>query len=146
MSAAQERTNRREIIVEASAPVAGEWDSTWLDQVLTNLISNALKYSTDGPIRVTVEKDEDGESAMLTVRDHGVGIPKEQQARLFEPFVRGDTAHHSSSGAGLGLYITRQIVEGHQGAVTLESNPGDGTVFTVRLPLRRAPEPVQTGS
>ncbi|CAN5361392.1 hypothetical protein BH23CHL1_BH23CHL1_24580 [soil metagenome] len=146
MSEAQERSTRREILLDAPSPVFGVWDSARLDQVLTNLISNAIKYSNDGPIQVTVSKDEGDESAALTVSDQGVGIPKEQQARLFEPFVRGDTAHHSSSGAGLGLYITHQIVEGHQGAVTLESNPGEGTVFIVRLPLRGTPEPVQTGS
>lgn len=144
MSAAQERADRREIVVQAPDPVTGEWDPNRLDQVLTNLVSNAIKYSSDGPILVTVARD--GESALLAVRDQGAGIPKDQQARLFEPFVRGDTAHHSSSGAGLGLYITHQIVEGHQGTITLESAPGQGAVFAVRLPLQEAAEPVQTGS
>jgi signal transduction histidine kinase len=138
LNAAQDDETRREIAVHAPALVPGEWDPTRLDQVLTNLISNALKYSSHGPIEVTVEADNAGRSAVLSVRDHGVGIPKEQQARLFEPFVRGDSAHYSASGAGLGLYITRQIVEGHDGSITLDSNPGEGATFTVRLPLQVA--------
>lgn len=132
LDAAQDDDTRREIVVLTPTPVSGKWDPTRLDQVLTNLISNALKYSSHGPIQVTVAEDD--AVAMLSVRDYGAGIPHDQQARLFDPFVRGDTAHHSSSGAGLGLYITRQIVEGHQGSITLDSDAGAGATFTVRLP------------
>ena len=130
---AQEPGQKREVIVDTPGEVIGVWDHARMDQVVTNLLSNALKYSTDGAIRLAVGYAED-DSVMLTVSDQGIGISKEQQATLFEPFMRGDSAHLSSSGTGLGLYITRQIVERHGGTIEVESEPGQGTTFIVHLP------------
>lgn len=130
---AQDPSSRRAISVEAPEPVIGFWDAARLDQVVTNLVSNALKYSTEGDI--TIQVNLDGSDAVLSVSDRGVGIPRDQQARLFEPFERGESAHHLSGGAGLGLYITRQIVEHLGGSISVTSAPNAGSTFTVRLPL-----------
>ncbi len=109
-------------------------DLARIDQVLTNLVSNALKYSPDGGT-VWVRVRRAGEVAEVSVSDEGIGIPPEEQARLFQPFARGSATHTQIGGAGLGLYITAQIVERHGGTIGVESEPGKGSTFTVRLPL-----------
>lgn len=128
-----ERTPRHRLVLEAST-LEGEWDPTRLDQVLTNLVSNALKYSPDGGIVRIVVRRRDG-MAEIGVTDHGIGIPPEERARLFQPFVRGTKARAQAGGTGLGLYIARQIVEQHAGTIEVCSQPGAGTTVIVRLPL-----------
>lgn len=124
----------REIDIESPERVDGVWDATRIDQVVTNLLTNALKYSGDGKITLRLQIEQ-GDTARLDVRDEGAGIPMEQQGKLFEPFIRGADAHHKASGTGLGLYITRQIIEHHGGSIELHSALGEGTTFTVRLPV-----------
>lgn len=124
----------REIVVNAPANVYGVWDPTRIDQVVTNLLTNALKYSSEGAIRLSLDIELD-DCAVLTVSDQGVGIPLEEQDRLFEPFARGQDAHQLASGTGLGLYITRQIIEHHGGTIDLDSQPGQGATFIIRLPM-----------
>jgi len=120
-------------VVEAPGPVIGSWDPARLDQVLANLIGNALKYSPEGgEIRVSVRARAD--TAELVVWDQGVGIDPADQHRLFQPFERGSGAE-AFEGTGLGLYIARQIVEQHAGELTFVSEVGRGSAFTVRLPL-----------
>jgi PAS domain S-box-containing protein len=128
---ATERTARHRLVLEADGPVTGSWDPHRLDQVLTNLVSNALKYSpAGGEVRVRVERQ--AEHAVVSVRDQGLGIAPEEQARLFQPFARGTTGR-GIQGVGLGLYIARQIVAQHGGTLTVESTPGAGSTFTIRL-------------
>jgi PAS domain S-box-containing protein len=134
LGGAHEHDANREIRVHAPQVLKGIWDATRIDQVVTNLVTNALKYSTDGPIILTLQSQGDG-SVLLSVADSGIGIPPEQQEQVFEPFSRGSEAHHQASGTGLGLYITRQIVQHHGGTIELESEAGAGTTFHVRLPL-----------
>ena len=119
--------------VQVDAPVIGTWDRVRLDQVITNLLSNALKYGAGKPIRVSlgIEQDE----AVLEVLDHGIGIDPEDQSRLFGRFERLVSERHFG-GLGLGLWIVRQIVEELGGRVTVTSAPGEGAAFVVRLPLR----------
>jgi PAS domain S-box-containing protein/excisionase family DNA binding protein len=132
---AAERNERHRLVLEAPSPVAGLWDQVRLDQVLTNLISNALKYSPEGgEVRVAIRQVN--AQAMIAVRDPGIGISSEEQAKLFQPFVRGDTVRGSVSGTGLGLYISRQIVEQHGGTISVDSELGRGTTFYVTLPWR----------
>jgi PAS domain S-box-containing protein len=129
-----EATSIHTLLLEAEKPVHGVWDAERIDQVLTNLLSNALKYSPDGgTVRVRVEGNED--VCILQVSDEGIGIPEEDQSDLFQPFKR--TSHHPTNvtGTGLGLFIVRRIIEQHGGDIDVESNPGVGTTFTVRLPL-----------
>lgn len=131
-----ERKAQQGLVLEASGAVAGEWDRDRLEQVITNLVSNALKYSPGGgEVRVRVGKGTDG-WAELAVADAGVGIPAEVQPTLFRPFVRGAAASSGVGGTGLGLYIVEQIVRLHGGSVGLVSEAGTGTTVTVRLPLR----------
>jgi PAS domain S-box-containing protein len=133
---APERTDRHILTLEAGSPVTGEWDRDRLDQVVTNLVSNALKYSPDGgEVRVRAARSADG-GAELAVTDAGVGIPPEVQPTLFRPFVRGAAASSAVGGTGLGLYIVDQIVRLHGGTVSLDSAPGAGTTMTVHLPAR----------
>ena len=111
-------------------------DPDRLRQVLTNLVTNAVKYSPDGG-SITVRCRERGlHHVVIAVIDHGLGIPAEQVGKLFQKFerVRSDE-HMKISGTGLGLYICRLIVEGHGGQIWVESEPGKGSTFAIALPL-----------
>ncbi len=112
-------------------PVFGAWDASRLDQVVSNLLSNALKYGRGEPVVISV-RESDG-VALLSVKDGGLGIAPEHQARIFERFER---AHPDAgkSGLGLGLWIMREIVEAHRGRVELASELGQGSTFTIHLP------------
>ncbi|HET7036048.1 MAG TPA: ATP-binding protein, partial [Thermomicrobiaceae bacterium] len=133
-----ERTEAHTLVLEAPEPVVGEWDASRLDQVLTNLISNALKYSPDGgEVRVTVRQA--GALAEVVVDDRGIGITPDELRTLFQPFSRGAEATRTASGAGLGLHISAQIVRRHDGNIDIESQPGAGSRFRVTLPLAHTP-------
>jgi signal transduction histidine kinase len=110
-------------------------DISKVRHVITNLIDNAIKYSKqDGKIEVNCVKDKS--EVVFFVRDNGIGIPQEQQKRLFEKFFRADNAVLSETdGTGLGLYIVRAIVEAHDGKVWFESVENKGTTFYIKLPL-----------
>ncbi|CAM4313011.1 PAS domain S-box protein [Corallococcus sp. ZKHCc1 1396] len=121
-----------EITLEVEGGQVGQWDRIRLDRVVTNLISNALKFGRGHPVWVRVSA-LDAEHARLTVRDEGVGIAPEAQRRVFERFER-ELSAKAEAGYGLGLYIVRQLVEAHGGTIRLESVPGQGATFTVDLP------------
>jgi signal transduction histidine kinase len=123
------------VVVEAAAPVVGSWDRLRLEQVVANLVTNAAKYAPGAAVEVRVAADAAACCARVEVRDAGPGIPQADQERLFRPFERARGARASESGLGLGLYIVREIVEAHGGAVLLRSAPGEGTAFVVELPL-----------
>lgn len=109
-------------------------DRALLTRLLQNLIDNACKYGKDnGHIWVSVGKNEN--EAFLRVTDDGIGIPKEQQDKVWRRFFRADEAHSGESGAGLGLAIVKQIADVHKGYMTLESVPDRGSVFTLYLPI-----------
>lgn len=116
--------------LRADGPAVGRWDRARLDQVVTNLVSNACKYGDGKPVEVLVHGDAD--VVKLTVRDQGIGIPPESSARIFDRFERLIQSR-KIQGAGLGLWITRQIVEAHGGKILVESEPGQGATFTVEL-------------
>lgn len=106
-------------------------DRSRMEQVLTNLLSNAEKYGLGKPIEVSLL--DEGDRARILVRDQGVGIPKDQQARIFERFERAESADHVA-GLGLGLYIAREIIHGHEGTIHVESDEGRGATFVVEIP------------
>jgi PAS domain S-box-containing protein len=138
----QESANAQTTIeVRAPDEFRGKWDGARLDQVITNLLTNALKFGAGAPITVSVEGD--AELARVSVTDRGIGIAPEDTERIFERFEQAGSAR-SYGGLGLGLYITRRVVEAHGGTIRVTSQPGAGSTFTVTLP-RVSPEaiPVQ---
>jgi signal transduction histidine kinase/PAS domain-containing protein len=130
---APEWTPTHRLSINAPSELLGNWDLTRIDQVVTNLVSNAVKYSPDGG-RIVVSARGIGEIVELSVADQGIGIAAEDQARLFEPFTRSMEAVRGIPGVGLGLYIVSNIVHSHHGAIAVQSEPGQGTTVTVLLP------------
>ncbi|CAN5491151.1 hybrid sensor histidine kinase/response regulator [soil metagenome] len=121
--------------LDAPAPVHGIWDEFRIEQVLTNLLTNALRYGGAHPVDIRVAAQGD-HHAVMSVRDGGIGVAPEDQARIFEQFERTDDSRKHAAGLGLGLFITRQIVQLHGGEIHLQSEPGKGALFTVELPLQ----------
>lgn len=109
-------------------------DKLRIEQVIANLISNAIKYGNSKPITIKITKD--ASFAQIIVQDHGIGIRADQQDRVFALFERG-VSNSSHKGLGVGLYIANQIIKAHNGVITLESKPHAGSVFTVELPLKK---------
>ncbi len=124
------------ISVDAQAELVGRWDEFRIEQVLINLLSNAIRYGEGRPVEVGLTRA--GGEARLTVRDRGMGIAARDRQRIFEQFVRLDE-RSMTPGMGLGLYITRHFVEAHGGAIGVESEPGQGSTFTVSLPISTEP-------
>jgi signal transduction histidine kinase len=121
-----------QINLKADVEICGEWDEFRVEQVVVNLLTNALRYGAGKPI--DVELLQLPGAAAVKVTDHGVGIAPDDKARVFEQFVRvGDRTR--TPGLGLGLYITKQLVEAHGGTISVESTLGEGSTFTVALPL-----------
>ena len=133
-----ELSGGRAIAVDAPAALVGRWDRLRVDQVIWNLLSNAIKYGAGQPIAVAVSARAG--VAILTVEDHGIGISEADQARIFERFERAVSERHFG-GFGLGLWITRQIVEALGGTVSVVSQPSVRTRFIVELPLTAKREP-----
>lgn len=129
---------RVELRVSTEAPPTIETDALRLGQVLTNLLTNALKYS-EGASPVAVEVDPVGGDAIgIAVIDHGIGIEGLERERVFEPFYRTAEGARSAEGSGLGLAIARRLVDALDGEVAAEPTPGGGTTFRVTLPVRAA--------
>lgn len=117
--------------------VIGHWDRIRLDQVLVNLISNAEKYGRGNPIKISLKKimnDLNKPIAVISVQDKGIGISKADQEKLFKKFERVASIRHFG-GLGLGLYITRNIVNAHHGKIRVESEFGKGSTFIIELPI-----------
>ena len=124
-----------ELVMESFRPVVAEVDEVKLTLALTNLIENAIKYNNpDGWVHVSLNADH--QNFFVTVEDNGIGIPKEAQNRIFERFYRVDKSHSREiGGSGLGLAIARNAIIMHRGAIKVHSMEGEGTTFTVRIPL-----------
>jgi len=114
-------------------------DGARLGQVLVNLLHNAVKFSPDGG-EVLVRVERAGVDALVAIRDHGIGIPRADRERVFERFYKVDRARSRvAGGTGLGLAIARHVVAAHGGRISLESEVGKGSTFTVRLPASVPP-------
>ncbi len=125
------------ILVHGAVRASLLGDRDRLGQVITNLLENAIKYAPDAQ---TVEMDLSASEDAVTirVRDHGLGIPREQREKIFERFYRAaDPKQRAIPGLGMGLYIVAEIVKRHGGTITVDSEVGKGSTFTVTLPLTR---------
>ncbi|VVO62299.1 Sensor histidine kinase RcsC [Pseudomonas fluorescens] len=120
------------VTLDAAQPVIGNWDEFRIEQVISNLLTNALRYGAKSPISVKVYSE--GGQALVDVQDQGIGISEENQKRIFQQFERV-SAKHAVAGLGLGLFISEQIVAAHGGTITVQSRIGKGALFRVCLPL-----------
>ena len=114
------------IELEVAGPLEGIWDEFRIEQVIANLLSNALRYGAKRPVQVRVLDDQG--MACVEVRDQGIGISPENQRRIFQQFERVDSTH-SVAGLGLGLYISEQIVLAHGGRISVSSAEGEGCLL-----------------
>lgn len=121
-----------ELKLDIEPGVIGVWDKDRIGQAFSNLITNALKYASNSPVKVILKTE--GNCASLSVKDEGPGIEEDSQEKIFERFERGD-APETIAGLGLGLFITKKIIESHSGNIEVQSSPGTGSVFTLNLPL-----------
>ncbi|WP_085639735.1 MULTISPECIES: hybrid sensor histidine kinase/response regulator [unclassified Pseudomonas] len=130
-----------EVSFSAPEPVEGYWDEFRIEQVVSNLLTNALRYGGKSPIQVRVYRE--GDEARVEVADHGIGISEENQKRIFQQFERV-SAKTVVAGLGLGLFISEQIVAAHGGSITVQSRINEGALFRVCLPLGENGEPDAT--
>jgi signal transduction histidine kinase len=127
------------VMLAPHPPVEGYWDEFRVEQVVVNLLTNAMRYGGGGAVEVSVH-GEDG-NVRIAVRDHGKGIAPDYIDRIFEPYERGAKSGEPK-GLGLGLYISRQLAKSHGGELTVESTPGEGATFSLTLPcMAAAPQP-----
>ena len=126
------------ICVDAPYPVVGPWDRSLVRRVVINLLSNAMKYSPEGSAVLLAVDREDAAAeswAVLTVTDHGLGIPPQDLPSVFDAFYRGQHVPDGVPGTGLGLAIVHRIVDQHGGEVAISSEEGRGTSIVIRLPM-----------
>jgi signal transduction histidine kinase len=140
--AAQSPKHRLHVALE-ERPLEVRGDANRLAQVVGNLLSNAIKYSPDGGVVELAAERHDGE-VRLSVKDEGLGIPSDQQERIFTKFFRGDAGATGITGTGLGLAVSREIVEAHGGRIGFDSDPGTGSTFWVELPAALGEKGVTT--
>ena len=142
VAAQQAATDHHQLALRMpEAELVGEWDVARLERVLGNLLSNAIKYSPNGG-EIAVSVRAEAGQAVLTVQDRGIGIPPADQPRVFERFERALNAVGRIGGSGIGLATSKQIIEQHGGTIAVESREGQGSTFTVRLPLT-PPSPME---
>ncbi len=123
------------ITTDMQGEVIGYWDSARIEQVVVNLVSNAIKYAPGKPISISVRRSL--QVTTLTIQDLGPGIPRIHQSKIFDRFERANSSRNIG-GLGLGLYIVKSIVDGHHGSLRLESDVGKGARFIVELPINPA--------
>ena len=134
------------LVLAGGQPPPFAADPTRITQLLGNLISNAVKFTAEGG-RIDVQLGTDGDHAVLAVADTGIGIPAADLERIFERFFRSASATRQViPGTGLGLTISKAIVDAHHGTITVHSQEGQGSTFTVRLPLLPVPAEPEPGS
>lgn len=124
------------ISIEGEKSIVGYWDKIRLEQVVTNLLTNAIKYGNKKPVQVQVSNSN--KTANLVVIDQGIGIPKDKQKTVFDRFTRATNAKKSYKGLGVGLYLVQQIVRAHGGTIEVTSKPNKGSTFSVTLPLQKS--------
>jgi signal transduction histidine kinase len=142
------RTKRHTLVLSAEPDIIAEVDQLSIERVVSNLLDNAIKYSPNGgqiDIELSRAERSDAERARLAVRDRGIGIPPEMRASIFDRFYQAHASDHRS-GLGLGLYISREIVNVHGGDIVAEFPADGGTRFVVRLPCAARAQPLVASS
>jgi signal transduction histidine kinase len=127
--------NRSPLQVKVPATLPGRWDRLALEQIVSNLISNAIKFGAGAPIEVSLAQDPEAASVRFEVRDHGIGIADVDQERIFGRFERLSAQPGHPAGAGVGLWLVRGLVEAHGGSISVHSSAAQGATFAVVLPL-----------
>jgi signal transduction histidine kinase len=127
---------RCEIMFSTTGTIHGSWDRLRVDQAIMNVLSNALKYGTGSPIRVSLSVDQG--DAVIEIADRGPGIPEGDLERIFARFERASPVRHYG-GLGLGLYVARQVVEVQGGTIAARNMADGGACFTIRLPIQPSP-------
>lgn len=139
VKAAQSTTDRHRVVLKVdAAQVVGVWDGHRVGRVLDNLLNNAVRYSPEGgtiAVRVATEPVAGGAEALISVQDHGIGIPAGELEQVFDRFHRGSNVVGEIEGTGIGLASARYIIENHGGRITVESHEGQGSTFTIHLPI-----------
>jgi signal transduction histidine kinase len=125
------RKAKIEINLHLAPDVKGSWDAFRIEQIIINLLTNALKYGNAKPVNIYVKKEND--KAILEIHDNGIGIAPENQARIFDRYERA-VSGLNYGGLGLGLYISRQIAALHHGVIVVKSTQGEGSIFRMELP------------
>ena len=125
------RHSGSDVVLRIGAPVAGSWDRPSLETAIAHVLANSVKFGAGKPIEVDVSASRD--RAVLSVSDHGIGIPLEDQGRIFERFERG-VSERNFGGFGVGLWLARQAVEAHGGVIRVTSRQGEGSRFVIELP------------
>ena len=119
--------------LDSEKKIIGRWDKNRIEQAITNLVSNAIKYGEKNPIEIKLENNNT--TARFIIHDHGIGISKDDQKILFDRFARALTSKEYKKGLGVGLYITYQIIKAHRGNIRVISKSGNGSTFIVELPM-----------
>ena len=136
VTAQKSYATKHDFVVEIEELPEVTADEDKVDQILTNLISNAIKYSPRGGVITLRSKREDDESVLISVSDQGIGIPKEHQNKVFDRFHRVDNRDtREAGGTGIGLFLVKHLVDAHHGDIWVESEVGKGSTFTFRLPI-----------
>ena len=135
-----DHTDRSIELTLPTEPIQFVADPEKLHQVLANLLTNADKYSDPGK-NVYIEARVLRDDIQISIRDHGIGIPKDQQDEIFAQFFRASTGRQKATGMGLGLYIAKEIIEAHKGKIWVDSTPGEGSTFYLSLPLQQRLSP-----
>ncbi|MDP3758378.1 MAG: HAMP domain-containing sensor histidine kinase, partial [Candidatus Daviesbacteria bacterium] len=129
------KKDKNKIKIQAKSSVLGKWDKSRIEQVVTNLISNAIKYGNGKPIEIKIFKS--GNQGKFIIKDQGMGIPPHEQKVIFDLFKRASGPGEYKKGLGVGLFITSQIVKIHDGKIKVSSIPAKGATFTIELPLKK---------
>lgn len=127
------KAGKYKIEIHANHAVVGKWDKSRIEQAITNLVSNAIKYGEGKPISITIFKS--GGKGKFIIKDQGMGIPQQEQKIIFDLFKRASGADKYKKGLGVGLFITAQIINMHGGKINVSSAPAHGTMFTIELPF-----------
>jgi signal transduction histidine kinase len=135
---AQIKATEHKIVVDSDSEVVGYWDPGYIEQVVTNLVDNAVRYSPSGS-EVRISLRQVNNTALLTVTDQGIGISSDALPNLFQRYYRSEEAKRiCAEGMGIGLYVTYSIVNAHGGCIWVDSEPGKGSTFHVQLPVQPA--------